>query len=483
MPAQLSYPGVYVEEIPSGVRAITGVATSITAFVGRTASGPAEEPTLVTSYGDFDRRFGGLWKHSALGYSVRDFFANGGSIALIVRLEKGATEAEITLTGEDPDDGGPLAAVNTVLEAANPGTWANGLRARVDHETKDTTDDTLFNLYVRDARTGLVEEHRNVTIGVADSSRDLAKVLKNESALVRVKSEGTRPEASNVPGPGEDTWGDNTTPTNTTVGTNGSDGTALTNTEFEGSGPRSKTGMYALEKADLFNLLVIPPYKTNDTEVDTSVIGKAATLCEAERAMLIADPLASWSNPSTIAGLDFSSAVGTKSKNAALYFPQLKQPDPLRDGQVSEFAPSGAVAGVMARTDAQRGVWKAPAGPEATLNGVPQLDVPLTDAEIGLLNPQGRQLPACPPCGRTRRVGRTHAWTATTASRRNGSTSRFDARRCSSRRASTAGPSGWSSNRTTNRCGRRSGSTSAPSCTTCSGRAPSRAPRRATPTS
>ena len=86
MPAQLTYPGVYIEEIPSGVRTITGVATSITAFIGRARKGPVNEPKTINNYGDFERIFGGLWKESALGFAVRDFFLNGGSQAIIVRL-------------------------------------------------------------------------------------------------------------------------------------------------------------------------------------------------------------------------------------------------------------------------------------------------------------------------------------------------------------------------------------------------------------
>jgi phage tail sheath protein FI len=81
--------------------------------------------------------------------------------------------------------------------------------------------------------------------------------------------------------------------------------------------------------------------------------------------------------------------VGTRSKNAAIFFPRLKQPNPLRDNQVETFVPCGVIAGIFARTDAQRGVWKAPAGLDATLIGVPQLSVPLTDAENGELNPLG----------------------------------------------------------------------------------------------
>ena len=88
MPVQLSYPGVYVEEVPSGVRTITGVATSITAFVGRAARGTTKEPVTVTSFGDFERVFGGLWKDGTLGFAVRDFFLNGGALGVIVRLYK-----------------------------------------------------------------------------------------------------------------------------------------------------------------------------------------------------------------------------------------------------------------------------------------------------------------------------------------------------------------------------------------------------------
>jgi phage tail sheath protein FI len=93
--------------------------------------------------------------------------------------------------------------------------------------------------------------------------------------------------------------------------------------------------------------------------------------------------------------------VGTTSKNAALFFPRLRQPNFLHDNQMEEFTPSGAVAGVFARTDAQRGVWKAPAGLEATLVGVPALSVALNDPENGELNPLGvnclRAMPAVGP--------------------------------------------------------------------------------------
>ena len=93
--------------------------------------------------------------------------------------------------------------------------------------------------------------------------------------------------------------------------------------------------------------------------------------------------------------------VGTRSRNAALFFPRIRQPDPLRDNQMDTFSAVGALAGVVARTDANRGVWKAPAGLDATLTGVPQLAVPLTDGENGELNPLGINcLRAFPLAGR-----------------------------------------------------------------------------------
>lgn len=83
--------------------------------------------------------------------------------------------------------------------------------------------------------------------------------------------------------------------------------------------------------------------------------------------MLLVDPLSSWTSPvDVIAELG---NIGTRSKNAALFFPRLRQSNPLHDNQIDTFVPCGAMAGIMARADAQRGVWKAPAGIDATLNG------------------------------------------------------------------------------------------------------------------
>ena len=166
MPVTVSYPGVYIEEIPSGVRTITGVATSITAFLGRALRGPVHDPTTINSFGDFERAFGGLHPDRPMSYAVRDFYLNGGSQAIIVRLYKPPaldddSKARITV------------ADNLKLVAASPGIWGKKLRTTVDVEVSDEMRtrlglgpaDALFNLTVRDTGTGgATEKFLNLTV-------------------------------------------------------------------------------------------------------------------------------------------------------------------------------------------------------------------------------------------------------------------------------------------------------------------------------
>src|SRR5882762_8007802 len=127
MPSLTSYPGVYIEEVPSGVRTLTGVATSISAFIGAAVSGDVDEPVICNSWSDFERRYGGLAVDLPMSYAVKDFFLNGGSQALIVRVTASdAKPATIELPGiTSPGD--------LVLEAASRGEWGNRLRAAVEY--------------------------------------------------------------------------------------------------------------------------------------------------------------------------------------------------------------------------------------------------------------------------------------------------------------------------------------------------------------
>ncbi len=186
MPNTPTYPGVYVQEIPSGVRTITGVATSITAFIGRALRGPTDEPITINSYGDFERIFGGLWIDSRLGYAVRDFYLNGGAQAIIVRLYHGppTTSAAASRTRT------PIDLDSLTLEARYPGSWGENLRVTIDLDVSESvavgmglTKADLFNLTVRDTGPGgRTEQFRNVT--VEDKVRRIDRVLTAESKLI-----------------------------------------------------------------------------------------------------------------------------------------------------------------------------------------------------------------------------------------------------------------------------------------------------------
>jgi len=575
MPAQLTYPGVYIEEIPSGVRTIVGIATSITAFLGRAPRGPVNDPFIANSFGDFARTFGGLQINYPMSYAVRDFFLNGGSQAIIVRLihpnadlgkgknafeaaktvsdaaatganandakdkaktandviqndankspeEKAAakkvfdavdaavtagktlvqikdaakgtlppdpatfakkaalrlntysssenrafeaakTVSDAVATGANANDAKdkaktandaiqndankspeekaaakkvfdavdaavtagktlvqikdaakgtlPILPAPLVLEAASEGTWADTLRARVDYDNIDTVGDRykpltkndLFNLTIRDINTGDTE--RFICVAVRDSSRALDKVLKKESRMVQVQ--GILPNS--IPKESDDGISDNDKKiklfsdedkNKRSIGVvdsdKGFDGGNLDENDYT-TGPGledKKWGLFALDKADLFNLLCIPPdVRSEDTDI--GVYQTAEKYCQDRRALLIVDPPVAWGkNQATAAsdafkGLPGLGLTGVEGINAAVYFPRVKQTDPLSENQVDIFAPCGIIAGIMARTDTQRGVWKAPAGLDASLTGIAGLQVNLNDAENGMLNPMG----------------------------------------------------------------------------------------------
>jgi uncharacterized protein len=391
VPVTPTFPGVYIEEVASGVHPITGVATSITAFVGFARRGPVNEPTIVQSFAEFNRVFGGLWSDSTMSYAVQHFFLNGGSEAVIVRvahLTGGGTLAE---TGT-LDVGG---STNTLhLEAASPGEWSQNLLVRIDDDTSDPT--SRFNLSIKDTGTGQVEVLRNLT-----PDATLGPIVGGQSRLVNAVG----PFPSGLPdkdadiSPGDDPFDPAHTDRYTAFssGTVGVDGDRTEDDLVPGTD--DGTGVYALARADLFNILCIPPIlPASDTNaqrvLDVAKKALAAQFCLDHRAFFLVDPHPDWSVPSDVTtggnSLDtYIASIGSDPRrNAAIYMPYVRLADPLT-GALAAFPPSGVVAGVMARTDAARGVWKAPAGTEAGLNGVQELTARLTDGENGILNPLG----------------------------------------------------------------------------------------------
>ncbi|MCX7707521.1 MAG: phage tail sheath subtilisin-like domain-containing protein [Anaerolineae bacterium] len=365
MPVTPTYPGVYIEEVPSGVRTISGVATSIAAFVGWAAKGPTDRAQLVLSWSDFERTYGGLDVRSLLGYSVYHFFNNGGQQAYIVRLAAGdAAVAEVTLDSK------------LKVTGKNAGDWAEAYGVTVKRRADDSTRFRLQVLYRPDGAAApvVVESFENLSLDSRDP-RFAPDVLAAGSAIVNAA-------LTVAPSPVPSFSADITT---AAMLQNGADGAVLepNNGPFEtalqaggGSG-----GVNLLRRVDLFNLLVVPG------ETKPSVVAQLQKFARDHRAFLIVDS----NEGDTFAGLSAgpdNAVTGADAINAALYFPWVKAPDPKQENRLRHFPPSGFVAGVYARTDVARGVWKAPAGTEASLSGVSGVAVPLTDLENGTLNIQ-----------------------------------------------------------------------------------------------
>lgn len=455
MPVTPTYPGVYIEELSSSVRTITGVSTSVTAFVGYTQHGPVNSPVTLTSFADFERRFGGLSQASPLSYSVQQFFLNGGSIAVVVRLAPGATGANapvgdaFTVTAIEPgtagdtlrvavdpgaagtfdlrvfDTGGRIRETYRGLTLATAESAVNATSKTVRVQLAEDATDPVASGTVSDAITGVPPDvhgqtfdatvtpaagtgnKKTITLyeaaaGKPQSLAELAVLLERRLrsadpgdpgfAAARVTVVGERLHTlSGNPDSTITLVGDaastlklqaNSAPASTPLAGGGDGGTPAVS-DFVGSAV-DKTGLYALVDVPDLNLLVIPELASLDGD-PIAVIAQAVRLCEERRAFFIVDAPAAWADlDSARAGLAAFDSV--RSDHAALYFPHIRQTDALT-GQLREFPPSGAIAGIYAATDTARGVWKAPAGTEAVLAGVRALTVPLTDPENGLINP------------------------------------------------------------------------------------------------
>jgi phage tail sheath protein FI len=358
MPQALLQPGVYIEEISSGVRTITGVATSIGLFIGWAARGPSDRAVRIASFADYQRIYGGLDLRTMLGYAVKQFFENGGSDAYILRLiGAGATPASVAI-----DD--------LTITASSPGLWGTNFRVRTTRRA--APDNARFKVEVLDKNNNnaVVESFENVSMTDTDA-RFVESVINDRSNFISVAA-----ATANAPA---DATGDLA---------GGADGTVLT--------PASPAGAFETalldpaifgtgsitDRIDIFNLVCIPG------ETDAATLATVEGHCRTRRAFLIvdADPLA------TVATLNSGAPApltGSDGLNAAIFFPWVRASDPLQPGAIATFPPCGFVAGVFARTDATRGVWKAPAGSEASLNGATGLDITMSDAENGQLNPLG----------------------------------------------------------------------------------------------
>ncbi len=402
MPATLTYPGVYIEEIPSGVRTITGVATSIAAFVGWAPKGPTDRAQRVLSWADYERYFGGMDARSLLGYSVYHFFANGGQQAYVVRLitqaaapappapappapapPAPAPPAPAPPAPPAPIPGAPATvAVGTLtLTGKNPGVWAKnyaiGIKNRND--PSNSSDPKRFRLSVLYVKPGsstevAVETFENLSMSPNDP-RYVVTVVNTASTIVNVAvAAGAKVPPADTPTPSPKLAGGAADGDVLVPSTPAFDSALL---DVNGSG-----GVKYLDRVDLFNLLCVPGESTATT------LASLEQFCRERRAFLIAD-CAQNDTFGTLQQSGPNSAItGDDAINAAFYFPWVNAPDPLDENRPTDFPPCGFVAGLYARTDTNRGVWKAPAGTEASLGGVIDVTSPLTDLENGVLNVQ-----------------------------------------------------------------------------------------------
>lgn len=369
MTVQTSYPGLYIQELPSSSHAIVPAPTSVAAFVGyvHPYKNPGFDSNNLTpvvelfSFRDYETYFGGLFTSGitdpALPRAVYQFFLNGGSTAYVCGLRPGFVDggttkrlgtggivisgdvttsagAGITFTALEPIDVVPM-EVRIINIRDNPGT---GTRS-------------MFDLVI--TYGSRVETYRGLVL--PSGTDDLSDVNK-ASALVRVSPKGT--------------WGTDFPSTATelspTLAFNPTAGTPSTSfiaadylAAFEANGP--------LDNVEIFNLLLVPGV------TDNSVVSAAMAFAERKRAFAIIDPppqapAFGISPPAPIS--DWMEEIGglsiPRSQNAAIYFPYLESNDPVT-GLSTAMAPSGFVAGIYARTDSSRGVWKAPAGLAATV--------------------------------------------------------------------------------------------------------------------
>jgi len=290
------------------------------------------------------------------------------------------------------------------LTAADPGSWGNNLSASVDYQgiTDEVAENykkynlgknDLFNLNVEYTKANgqkTIERFTSVTVKKDTKAPiRLDRVLQHQSQLVRVPvvdEDGV--ESPELP--------DSRPPENAAgQGTGGSDGAYLDPLTYIGDEDQ-KTGIYMLKKVDLFNLLCIPPDMRKGGNIDPAVYTEALKFCVDRRAMVIVDPPTEWADLaktgriSDIHPTDPELGInGTDARNAAVYFPRVIEEDLEMNGQPDVFPACGIIAGVMATTDVNRGVWKAPAGQDAAIMGIQGLEVNLNDDENGILNPLG----------------------------------------------------------------------------------------------
>lgn len=418
------------EPVPG--QAVVQAATSETAVLGVFPSGPVNEAVEVLDWGDFVRGFGGI-DGSAVGaepslaaYALYQFFVGGGTTAWVVRLDAPSSAVAHVTIG------------SLVLQASNPGTWANGLvvELRPSPAAKQLagaapgTPD-LVDLLVSSPAPG--SQVLQIVPNLPNDSTvpALATVITQQSDYVSATAEAGAtgplvPQVQVLTAGVDATW---------SVDTLVSAILAQVGATASPSAPAPSLAPHA------FNIMCIPDLALASTAEQVPVIAAALRFCAARQAFLIIDPpppaaalAAAWlpgadatsvDDVGTATGMqslqDWSSQIaGPDVDAAAVYYPWVQIPDPWNNSAPRLVPPSGSVAGIYAATDISRGVWNSPAGTRTDLAGVSSLaDLTIDDTVNGVMNPQGIN------CLRTFPVYGNVVWGARTLARGNPQVSNF----------------------------------------------------------
>jgi uncharacterized protein len=371
MPQYLS-PGVYVEEREAGSRPIEGVGTAVAAFVGIAADGPFHTPTLVTNWSQFTSTFGGFLEGSYLAHSVYAYFNNGGGSAYVVRVGQPANgSTSPTARAELVAGDKKLGAYR--VRALQGGAAGNGTTVEVTGPHEGQPEDS-FRIVVR--QNGAEEVFEGLTTA-RKNRQNAVTVVNAQSKLIQLEEVSASAQLER--------------PTPGTVALIGGDqAPAVAPDEYVGDSA-DRTGFAGLETIDTVTMVCVPDLMAayqagamNAEQVKAVQLGVIAHCELMGDRMAIIDPPPGL-NPQQVHRWRQEEA-GYDSKYAAMYWPWVKSFDPL-SGQNVAMPPSGHMAGVWARSDATRGVHKAPAN--EVIRGAVDIETRITKAENDLLNPVG----------------------------------------------------------------------------------------------
>ncbi|GAA3733017.1 phage tail sheath subtilisin-like domain-containing protein [Plantactinospora mayteni] len=377
MPSYLS-PGVYVEEVPSGSRPIEGVGTAVAAFVGFAARGPFNTATLVTNWSQFVQTFGEMVEDAYLAQAVYGYFANGGGICYVVRVGDPATTTGGGAAGRTVT--GPPVPLGTFTVTALPGSGDAGeITVEVADVEGESVPEDRFRLVVRqdgaERETFDVSAKRNTKAYVVNQVRERSKLIAvEEAAPANALARPAKQSVSVPPVPAEDAG----LPARVSAD------------DYVGDAD-ARTGFGGLEAIDEVTMVAVPDlmsaYQRGRLGLDDVKAVQLAVISHCEQMgdrMAILDPPPELTARQVLTWRQ--GEAGYDSRFAALYYPWIKVFDPA-SGQHRFMPPSGHVAGLWSRTDAERGVHKAPAND--VLRGVIEVQNTVTKGEQDLLNPIG----------------------------------------------------------------------------------------------